>query len=329
MTARTYEPYEGAKLERMTADAEAIIARYPQARSALLPMLHLVQSEDGFVSADGIAFCAARLGLTAAEVSAVATFYSQFKRHPNGRYTVGVCTNTLCAIMGGDAIFDELSEHLGIGHDETTADGAITLERIECNAACDYAPVMMINWEFFDEQTPESALEIVDRLIAGEPVAPTRGAASVCTFKEVSRVLAGFPDGRADEGVSAGPASLAGLRLAREKGWTAPAVGDAPAGAAPAKADAAQGAAAQDDAAEPAAEGGAGKGDGKAAKPAARSRGKAGAKAGTTPAAKSGARAAKSKPAPGDEQSSVDTPSAPPSGGTAGTESGRKASEEA
>ncbi len=99
----------------MAADAAAITARYPDPRSALLPLLHLVQSEDGFVSPDGIAFCAATLGLTTAEVSAVATFYSQFKRHPNGTYTVGVCTNTLCAIMGGDAIFDELSAHLASG----------------------------------------------------------------------------------------------------------------------------------------------------------------------------------------------------------------------
>ena len=217
------EPYEGAKLERLTADAAAVLARYPEhPRSALLPLLHLVQSEDGYVSADGIAFCATTLGLTTAEVSAVATFYSQYKRHPNGDYTVGVCTNTLCAVMGGDAIFDELSEHLGIGHDETTPDGAITLERIECNAACDYAPVMMVNWEFFDNQTPDSATTVVDRLRAGAPVEPTRGAASVCTFKQMSRVLAGFPDGRANEGIGAGEATLAGVRLAHQKGWRAP-----------------------------------------------------------------------------------------------------------
>ena len=96
------------------------IARYPQARSALLPLLHLVQSEEGFVSPNGIEFCADVLDLTTAEVSGVATFYTQYKRHPNGEYTVGVCTNTLCAVMGGDEIFDELSEHLGVGHDETT-----------------------------------------------------------------------------------------------------------------------------------------------------------------------------------------------------------------
>lgn len=218
----TETTYDAATTARLRADAELILARYPEPRSALLPLLHLVQSVDGFVSPHGIAWCAETLGLTRAEVSAVATFYSQYKRHPNGTYTVGVCTNTLCAVMGGDEIFARLAEHLGIGHDETTEDGAVTLERVECNAACDYAPVVMVNWEFFDNQTPASAIDVVERLRAGEEVAPTRGAAKVCTFKEVSRVLAGFPDGRADEGVGAGSATLEGLRLARERGWSAP-----------------------------------------------------------------------------------------------------------
>ncbi len=202
-------------LVTLLADAAQIIARYPHRRSALLPLLHLVQSVDGYVSPRGIELCADLLGLTGAEVSGVATFYTQFKRHPNGTYTVGVCTNTLCAIMGGDEIWDFVSDHLGIGHDETTTDGMVTLERIECNAACDYAPVVMANWEFFDNQTPQSAGRLVDDLRSGAPVTPTRGASKVCSFKEVSRVLAGFPDGLADEGVGAGPASLEGLRVAR------------------------------------------------------------------------------------------------------------------
>ncbi|MFI2103608.1 NADH-quinone oxidoreductase subunit NuoE [Isoptericola sp. NPDC019693] len=214
-SARSATRYDADTLASLAADAAAIKARYPDPRSGLLPMLHLVQSVDGYVSRDGIMFCAEQLGMTPAEVSAVATFYTQYKRHPNGTYTVGVCTNTLCAVMGGDAIFDELSEHLGVGHDETTEDGAITLERVECNAACDYAPVVMVNWEFFDNQTPESATDLADRLRAGEQVAPTRGASSVCGFKQMSRVLAGFTDGRADEGVGAGEPTLAGLRLAR------------------------------------------------------------------------------------------------------------------
>jgi NADH-quinone oxidoreductase subunit E len=202
---------------RLEADAAQIIARYPVPRSALLPMLHLVQSEEGFVSPDGIAFCAQQLDLTTAEVAAVATFYTQYKRHPNGTYTVGVCINTLCAVLGGDEIFRTLEEHLGIGHDETTADGAVTLERIECNAACDYAPVVMVNWEFFDNQTPESAKQLVDDLRAGREVRPTRGA-KLCSFKETARILAGFPDerpGAVDESGAGGTPSLAGLKLAK------------------------------------------------------------------------------------------------------------------
>ncbi|PFG40368.1 NADH dehydrogenase subunit E [Georgenia soli] len=221
MSSETYLPEADARLR---AEAAEIISRYPQPRSALLPMLHLVQSEDGYVSPRGITLCADILGLTRAEVSAVATFYTQYKRHPNGEYTVGVCTNALCAVMGGDIIFERVSEHLGVGHDETTADGKITLEQVECNAACDYAPVVMVNWEFFDNQTPTTAIELVDKITAGEPVRPTRGADTVGTFKEISHVLAGFEDGRADEGVGAGEATLLGLRIARENDWRAPQV---------------------------------------------------------------------------------------------------------
>ncbi len=216
------EAYAPDVEEGLRADFAEVMARYPEKRSALLPMLHLVQSVDGYVTGRGIELCAELLELTTAEVSGVATFYTQYKRHPNGEYTVGVCTNTLCAIMGGDEIFDAVSEHLGVGHDETTADGKITLERVECNAACDYAPVVMANWEFFDNQTPSSTIELVEDLRAGTPVAPTRGPSRVCTFKQVSRVLAGFPDGLADEGVGAGPPTLLGLRIAKEQGWTAP-----------------------------------------------------------------------------------------------------------
>ena len=216
------EPYAAEQLAQLQADAAQIVARYPQKRSGLLPLLHLVQSVDGYVTGRGIDFCAEVLDLTRAEVSGVATFYTQYKRHPNGDYTVGVCTNTLCAIMGGDEIWNSVSEHLGIGHDETTEDGKVTLERIECNAACDYAPVVMANWEFFDNQTPESTNQLVDDLRAGTPVKPTRGPDTVCTFKQMSRVLAGFPDGLADQGVGAGPASLRGLEVAHENGWEAP-----------------------------------------------------------------------------------------------------------
>ncbi len=221
------EAYPADVEAQFRADAAQVIARYPQKRSALLPLLHLVQSVDGYVTGRGIDLCAELLDLTTAEVSGVATFYTQYKRHPNGEYTVGVCTNTLCAVMGGDEIWESVSEHLGIGHDETTEDGKITLERVECNAACDYAPVVMANWEFFDNQTPASTNQLVDDLREGKDVRPTRGPNRVCTFKQVSRTLAGFSDGLADEGVGAGPASLVGLELARRNGWSAPEGGSA------------------------------------------------------------------------------------------------------
>ncbi len=203
------------------AELAAIAERYPQSRSALLPMLHLVQSVEGRVTPAGIEACAEILGLTAAEVSGVATFYTMYKRRPVGEYHFGVCTTALCAVMGGDVVYAALQDHLGIGNDETTADGLITLEHVECNAACDFAPVLMINWEFFDNTTPEKAIELAERIRAGHEIHATRGA-RVCTWKEAERVLAGFPDGRADEGPTAVGPSLLGLTIARERGWEAP-----------------------------------------------------------------------------------------------------------
>jgi NADH-quinone oxidoreductase subunit E len=221
-------PFSQEALARLEADAAQIIARYPRSRSALLPLLHLVQSEEGHVSPDGIAFCAAQLGLTEAVVTGVATFYTMYKRSPAGEYHVGVCTNTLCAVMGGDAIYAALTDHLGVGHNETTPDGKISLERVECNAACIYAPVMMVNWEFFDNMTPASARELVDDLRAGREVAPSRGPGHLCTWREASRILAGFPDGQATEGPTAGPPDLVGLKIAKERGWAAPAAEETP-----------------------------------------------------------------------------------------------------
>jgi NADH-quinone oxidoreductase subunit E len=205
---------------KLAADAAEIIGRYPRPRSALMPLLHLVQAEEGYVTGDGITFCAEQIGLTEAEVTAVVSFYTMYKRRPVGDYHVGVCTNSLCAVLGGDAIFADLQEHLEVGNDETTPDGKVSLEHLECNAACDYAPVVMVNWEFFDDMTPRSARDLVDGLRTGADVAPTRGAPRLCTWRQASRILAGFPDGQAAEGHTAGDASLAGLRKAKEQGWT-------------------------------------------------------------------------------------------------------------
>jgi NADH-quinone oxidoreductase subunit E len=209
--------------ERLAKDAQALVARYPQPRSALLPLLHLVQSEEGYVSGDGVRFCAEVLGLSTAEVSAVSTFYSMYKSRPVGDYHVGVCTNTLCAVMGGDEIFATLKAHLAVGNDERTPDApgrerSLTLEHIECNAACDFAPVMMVNWEFFDNMTPTTAVQLVDDLLAGREVTASRGPA-LCRFKETERILAGFEDERPDAvhaGGAAGPATLEGLKLVRQ-----------------------------------------------------------------------------------------------------------------
>ena len=159
--------------------AREIMARYPRPRSALLPMLHLVQSEEGYVTPEGVRFCAEELGLTKAEVGAVATFYTMYKRRPTGEYLVSVCTNTLCDVLGGQEIYETLSEQLGVGHDQTTADGRITLEHAECLAACDYAPVVTVNYEFFDQQTPESAIELVERAAGGPAAAADPGRAAV------------------------------------------------------------------------------------------------------------------------------------------------------
>src|SRR4051794_30565401 len=215
--------------ETTKAELLELAGRYPEARSALLPMLHLVQSTEGNVTNEGIELCAEILGISAAEVSGVSTFYTMYKRRPMGKHHVGVCTNTLCAVMGGDAIFERLKDHLDVGNDETTDDGKVTLEHIECNAACDFAPVMMVNWEFFDNQTPESAVEVVEKLRAGKKVQASRGA-TITSWRAAERVLAGFEDGLVDEGPAAAGPSLAGLEIAAEKGWTAPSK-DAKAGA--------------------------------------------------------------------------------------------------
>ena len=195
---------------------DLIIKRYPRSRSAIMPLLHFVQSKAGYVTNEGIEVIAQLLDLEAAEVTAVSTFYTQYKATPVGEYHVGVCTNTLCAIMGGDAIFASLKDHLGIGNDEVTADGKVSLEHIECNAACDYAPVVMANWEFYDNQTVESAKELVDSMRAGNPTPPTRGPSRLVTYKEASAVLAGLNDGLAHEGVQAGEPTLLGLKLSKE-----------------------------------------------------------------------------------------------------------------
>lgn len=224
----------------IVAKARQIIARYPQSRSALLPMLHLVQSVEGYVSGAGIDFCAEQLRLATAEVSAVVTFYTMYKRKPCGEHLVSVCTNTMCAVLGGDEIFARLREHLGepkrpLGNGDTAGTpgepGSVTVEHVECLAACDFAPVVQVNYEFFDNQTPESAVELVDALQRGERPDPTRGAA-LTDWKTIELELAGFYPEDAEafqssvDGPSAAAPTLRGAQLAADRGWTAPTMPD-------------------------------------------------------------------------------------------------------
>lgn len=194
---------------------DSIINRYPRKRSAIMPLLHFVQSIDGYVTNEGIELIGQKLELATAEVTAVSTFYTQYKSKPVGEYHVGICTNTLCAVMGGDAIFESIKEHLDIENDGVTTDGKVSVEHIECNAACDYAPVVMVNWEFYDNQTVQSTKDLVDAARAGNPPAPTRGPNKLRTWKENSAVLAGISDGLANEGVQAGEPTLSGLKKAK------------------------------------------------------------------------------------------------------------------
>ncbi len=200
---------------------QQLAARYPQGRSALLPMLHLVQSVEGEVTPDGIAVCADVLGISAAEATGVATFYTMYKRRPVGTHHIGVCTNTLCAVLGGDAVYDALHERLGVGHDTPTEDGQFWLERIECQAACTHAPVMTVDWEYMDDVTPTSAVDIVDRLERGEEVRSTRGPV-IRDFRSSERTMAFPDDGLAGEGTPVDAKMLVGLNVAKERGMTTP-----------------------------------------------------------------------------------------------------------
>ena len=173
-------------------EARRLVQRYPVARSALLPLLHLVQSDEGYVSEDGIGFCARTLDLTKAEVGAVASFYTMFKREPFGEYLLSVCTNPTCKIAGAQGIYDAYVERCG-GHVDTEA--GVMVEHAECLGICDAAPVVQINYEMYGPLTHDQAMDLLDKTKAGEPPTSNWSGEVPATFRDVERQLSGIDDG--------------------------------------------------------------------------------------------------------------------------------------
>ena len=165
--------------------ARRLIARYPNKRSAVLPLLFLVQSVEGFVTENGMREVAQLLDLTSAQVLAAASFYTMLKKRPQGEYLVSVCRNISCTHRGARAVVAALEEHLAIEAGGTTEDANFSLETAECLATCDGAPAIQVNYEDFYNLTPEKAIDICERLARGEEVRGERGD-PVLSSKEIS-----------------------------------------------------------------------------------------------------------------------------------------------
>jgi NADH-quinone oxidoreductase subunit E len=178
----------------LRARAEEIKGRYPDARSAMLPLLYLVQSEEGYVSRDGMRAVAEVLGMTTAEVEAVASFYTMIRRRPTGRYVVSVCTNLSCALLGAKRVYERARDVLGPGCEDVTEDGRFTQHEEECLGACDAAPVVQVNWLNYDKVDEDRVVTLIEHLRTGEPPAATRGGIPA-DLKTTSRLLAGLGDG--------------------------------------------------------------------------------------------------------------------------------------
>jgi NADH-quinone oxidoreductase subunit E len=175
--------------------AEEMIAEYPDGRSALIPILYLVQAEQGHVTREGMQEVAELLGLSTAQVEAVSTFYTMLKQHPTGSWVISVCTNLSCGLAGARRVFDRAREALGPNALAVTDDGLFTLEEVECLGACDAAPVVQVNYCNYDRVTEDGVAEIIERLRAGEVPPPSRGPAPV-EHRATSRILAGLGDDR-------------------------------------------------------------------------------------------------------------------------------------
>lgn len=176
------------------AAAKKLIARYPdgRSRSALLPLLYLAQGEQGYVTKEAMGEIGDLLGLTRAEVAAVATFYTMFKRHPQGKWLVSICTQPSCTLAGAGEIKAALEQECGIGCGETTQDGVVSLEEVECLCACDGAPVVSINYENYEKLRPERYVEMIRGLRAGGTPPPAARGEVPLDFAEVNRRMSGL-----------------------------------------------------------------------------------------------------------------------------------------
>ena len=158
-------------MARLTPDnealARAIIARYPRPKSALIPLCHLAQEQDGWLTDEAMVHIGELIGCTSAEVLGTASFYEMFKLHPVGRYCVNVCTNISCQLLGAEELLEHAEETLGIRAGGTTEDGAITLEDVECIAACTEAPAIQVNYRYFHNVTADDLDQIVAEARAG------------------------------------------------------------------------------------------------------------------------------------------------------------------
>jgi NADH-quinone oxidoreductase subunit E len=191
--------------------AEEIIGRYPLPKSALIPLLHLAQEQDGYVADDAMQHIAELIGVTAAEVLGTCSFYEMFKREPVGEYLVNVCTNISCLLVGGEELLHHLEQRLGIKAGSTTPDGTFTLEDVECIAACTEAPCLQVNYRYFANATPESADALLEDLRAG------RRAAEVPKHGTLARVRQAIPaDRRAGNAVPGASEEPVWLRRAAE-----------------------------------------------------------------------------------------------------------------
>jgi NADH-quinone oxidoreductase subunit E len=181
--------------EESRAAAERIAAKYPTRRSALIPLLYLIQSEVGWVPRQGMREVGEILGLTTAEVEAVATFYTMLKLHPCGKYVISICTNPSCALLGGRRLYDRARELLGEHAENVSEDGLFTLEEEECLAACDKAPVLTVNYVYYDKVTEERLEQMIASIRDGQVPEAARGGIPG-ELKEISKTLAGMRDSR-------------------------------------------------------------------------------------------------------------------------------------